>query len=101
MEKEIPFTGILSNSAEDNPGFHSIKQPELLYFCFLHLQTPFPHVLFPVVADFFNWNRVKIRYCDGASFAGDSEHKVNFYVLVLLKIEITLKYLMIVVQCEQ
>ncbi|WVY98335.1 hypothetical protein V8G54_030486 [Vigna mungo] len=44
MEKEIPFTGILSNSAEDNP-------------------------------DFFNWNRVKIRYCDGASFAGDSEHK--------------------------
>lgn len=27
-------------------------------------------------ADFFNWNRVKIRYCDGASFAGDSENKV-------------------------
>ncbi|XP_051145324.1 pectin acetylesterase 10-like isoform X2 [Andrographis paniculata] len=25
--------------------------------------------------DFFNWNRVKIRYCDGASFAGDSENK--------------------------
>ncbi|XP_052208875.1 pectin acetylesterase 9 [Diospyros lotus] len=22
--------------------------------------------------DFYNWNRVKIRYCDGASFAGDS-----------------------------
>ncbi|XP_027934380.1 pectin acetylesterase 12-like [Vigna unguiculata] len=44
MEKQIPFTGILSNSAEDNP-------------------------------DFFNWNRVKIRYCDGASFAGDSENK--------------------------
>lgn len=44
MEKQIPFTGILSNHAEENP-------------------------------DFFNWNRVKIRYCDGASFAGDSEHK--------------------------
>ncbi|XP_015939573.1 pectin acetylesterase 12 [Arachis duranensis] len=44
MEKEIPFTGILSNKAEQNP-------------------------------DFFNWNRVKIRYCDGASFAGDGEHK--------------------------
>ncbi|XP_057960980.1 pectin acetylesterase 12-like isoform X2 [Malania oleifera] len=41
MEKQIPFTGILSNRAEENP-------------------------------DFFNWNRVKIRYCDGASFAGDS-----------------------------
>lgn len=27
-------------------------------------------------ADFFNWNRVKVRYCDGASFAGDSENKV-------------------------
>ncbi|PSS08446.1 Pectin acetylesterase [Actinidia chinensis var. chinensis] len=24
---------------------------------------------------FFNWNRVKLRYCDGASFAGDSEDK--------------------------
>ncbi|KAJ6762470.1 PECTIN ACETYLESTERASE 12 [Salix purpurea] len=25
--------------------------------------------------DFFNWNRIKLRYCDGASFTGDSEHK--------------------------
>ncbi|XAR49222.1 hypothetical protein NMG60_11032341 [Bertholletia excelsa] len=25
--------------------------------------------------DFFNWNRAKVRYCDGASFAGDSEYK--------------------------
>ncbi|KAM7478563.1 hypothetical protein LguiA_026776 [Lonicera macranthoides] len=44
MEKQIPFSGILSNRAEENP-------------------------------DFFNWNRVKVRYCDGASFAGDSENK--------------------------
>ncbi|KAK4491328.1 hypothetical protein RD792_002064, partial [Penstemon davidsonii] len=44
FEKQIPFTGILSNKAEENP-------------------------------DFYNWNRVKIRYCDGASFAGDSENK--------------------------
>ncbi|EPS62193.1 hypothetical protein M569_12601, partial [Genlisea aurea] len=42
FEKVIPFTGILSNRAQDNP-------------------------------DFFNWNRAKIRYCDGASFAGDGE----------------------------
>ncbi|KAF8401199.1 hypothetical protein HHK36_012130 [Tetracentron sinense] len=41
MEKQIPFTGILSNKVEENP-------------------------------DFFNWNRVKLRYCDGASFTGDS-----------------------------
>ncbi|QHO46351.1 Pectin acetylesterase [Arachis hypogaea] len=25
MEKEIPFIGILSNKAEQNPGFHSIE----------------------------------------------------------------------------
>ncbi|KAK6116929.1 hypothetical protein DH2020_049304 [Rehmannia glutinosa] len=24
-------------------------------------------------ADFYNWNRIKIRYCDGASFTGDIE----------------------------
>ncbi|XP_051132951.1 pectin acetylesterase 10 [Andrographis paniculata] len=46
FEKLIPFTGVLSNKAEENP-------------------------------DFFNWNRVKIRYCDGASFAGDSEDKAT------------------------
>ncbi|GAU11395.1 hypothetical protein TSUD_343860 [Trifolium subterraneum] len=45
MEKEIPFTGILSNKPEENP-------------------------------DFFNWNRVKLRYCDGGSFAGDGEDQV-------------------------
>uniref|UniRef100_A0A453CH17 Pectin acetylesterase n=1 Tax=Aegilops tauschii subsp. strangulata TaxID=200361 RepID=A0A453CH17_AEGTS len=26
-------------------------------------------------ADFYNWNRVKIRYCDSASFAGDAFDK--------------------------
>ncbi|XP_027352132.1 pectin acetylesterase 3-like isoform X2 [Abrus precatorius] len=44
MEKQLPFTGILSNKAEENP-------------------------------DFFNWNRVKVRYCDGASFSGDSQNE--------------------------
>ncbi|CAJ1872141.1 unnamed protein product [Sphenostylis stenocarpa] len=44
MEKQLAFTGILSNKAEENP-------------------------------DFFNWNRVKVRYCDGASFSGDSQNK--------------------------
>ncbi|KAF8096673.1 hypothetical protein N665_0304s0036 [Sinapis alba] len=44
MEKQIPFTGILSDKASENP-------------------------------DFYNWNRVKIRYCDGASFMGDNENK--------------------------
>ncbi|CAN0926615.1 Pectin acetylesterase 5 [Linum grandiflorum] len=27
--------------------------------------------------DFFNWNRVKIRYCDGASFAGHPESELK------------------------
>ncbi|CAN1199907.1 Pectin acetylesterase 6 [Linum perenne] len=44
MEKVIPFTGILSEKAEENP-------------------------------DFFNWNRIKLRYCDGASFNGDSQNE--------------------------
>ncbi|XP_015570617.2 pectin acetylesterase 12 [Ricinus communis] len=44
MEKQLAFTGILSNKPQENP-------------------------------DFFNWNRVKLRYCDGASFSGDNENK--------------------------
>ncbi|PON76130.1 Pectinacetylesterase/NOTUM [Trema orientale] len=27
--------------------------------------------------DFFNWNKVKIRYCDGASFAGHSDNELK------------------------
>ncbi|OMO82296.1 Pectinacetylesterase [Corchorus olitorius] len=27
--------------------------------------------------DFYNWNRVKLRYCDGASFAGEGHDEVN------------------------
>lgn len=46
MERQIPFTGILSNKPEENP-------------------------------DFFNWNRVKIRYCDGASFAGEGHDEAS------------------------
>ncbi|KAI5430982.1 Pectin acetylesterase 2 [Lathyrus oleraceus] len=44
MEKQIPFIGILSSKAEENP-------------------------------DFYNWNRVKVRYCDGALFSGDSQNE--------------------------
>ncbi|ONK63019.1 uncharacterized protein A4U43_C07F10540 [Asparagus officinalis] len=44
MEKEIPFTGIMSDKREENP-------------------------------DFYNWNRVKVRYCDGASFTGEGYNR--------------------------
>ncbi|MBA0877419.1 hypothetical protein Goshw_009651 [Gossypium schwendimanii] len=27
--------------------------------------------------DFYNWNRVKLRYCDGASFAGEGQNEAN------------------------
>ncbi|XP_050139005.1 pectin acetylesterase 9-like [Malus sylvestris] len=43
MSKWKVFSGILSNNASLNPGIV-----------------------------FYNWNRVKLRYCDGASFAGDA-----------------------------
>ena len=37
--------------------------------------------LMTVMTDFYNWNRVKLRYCDGASFAGNSrfDNEVNFF----------------------
>ncbi|KAG2323221.1 hypothetical protein Bca52824_016434 [Brassica carinata] len=44
MEKQIPFTGILSDKAAENP-------------------------------DFYNWNKVKLRSCDGGSLMGDNENK--------------------------
>ncbi|KAL0288320.1 UNVERIFIED_CONTAM: Pectin acetylesterase 9 [Sesamum calycinum] len=29
--------------------------------------------------DFYNWNRVKLRYCDGASFAGDAKFQNGLF----------------------
>ncbi|KAG1371695.1 putative Pectin acetylesterase [Cocos nucifera] len=29
------------------------------------------------LGDFYNWNKVKVRYCDGASFAGEGEREVQ------------------------
>lgn len=88
MEKQIPFTGILSNRAEDNPGCFFV-----LSNLFIFLSIPvldFPHIVYTnnynvhtCISDFFNWNRVKVRYCDGASFTGDSENKVcELYIFI-------------------
>ncbi|KAL6531329.1 hypothetical protein OROHE_014398 [Orobanche hederae] len=49
MSNTEVFSGILSNNASLNPGFQWL--------------------------DFYNWNRVKLRYCDGASFAGDAVYR--------------------------
>lgn len=94
MEKQIPFSGILSNRAEENPG--SFLELRTQFIC-TNLTFPLPWPTKKIVisflpsyfltwggfsyADFFNWNRVKVRYCDGASFAGDSENKVGFSML--------------------
>lgn len=53
--------------------------------------TTFAYSWSGFIADFFNWNRVKLRYCDGASFAGDGEDKVGgtiwcFLIILLLPI---------------
>jgi hypothetical protein len=28
-------------------------------------------------ADFYNWNRVLVRYCDGGSFQGDADSPIQ------------------------
>ncbi|RLN35108.1 pectin acetylesterase 12-like [Panicum miliaceum] len=43
MERQLQFTGIMSNRPGENP-------------------------------DFYNWNRVKVRYCDGGFFTGDGSN---------------------------
>lgn len=40
--------------------------------------------MFFSVADFYNWNRVRLLYCDGASFTGNSENKVGDHLFMLL-----------------
>jgi hypothetical protein len=54
--------------------------------------------------DFYNWNKVRLRYCDGASFAGDSQFgngvnklacspsQTNFFFFFLKPVSITGKY---------
>ncbi|RLN30166.1 pectin acetylesterase 5-like [Panicum miliaceum] len=46
MERQVEFTGILSDDKSQNP-------------------------------DFYNWNKVKIRYCDGASFSGNVKDELQ------------------------
>ncbi|KAL0382363.1 UNVERIFIED_CONTAM: Pectin acetylesterase 9 [Sesamum calycinum] len=64
MSKVEDFSGILSNNASLNPLSavpSSVLTSDLSstgHACCLY---------------FYNWNRVKLRYCDGASFAGDAK----------------------------
>ncbi|KAL6209791.1 hypothetical protein ACLB2K_020730 [Fragaria x ananassa] len=57
MEKQLPFTGILSNKPEENPGLMIALAGS--HGCrFLQLEQG-------------------LRYCDGASFTGDSQNEVG------------------------
>lgn len=42
--------------------------------------------------DFFNWNRVKVRYCDGASFAGRPEAEFKVIIWLSLCVSTTRRY---------
>ncbi|KAL5981729.1 hypothetical protein ACLOJK_015792 [Asimina triloba] len=65
MEKVIPFTGILSNKAEENPGVLDLIR--CLFLCEKPVVEP------SSLLNFYNWNRVMIHYCNGASFMGEGE----------------------------
>lgn len=75
MERLIAFTGIMSSAAADNPG-PSISSPpppsrtlDQSVYAYAN-QTKWQRT------DFHSWNRVKIRYCDSGSFAGDAFDEV-------------------------
>ncbi|CAL5349134.1 unnamed protein product [Camellia sinensis] len=86
MNKLEVFSGILTNNASLNPegnlvnlGVAFLGLPKWDFLCFVcvwRFGKALKKLRFGKVAktaqDFYNWNRVKIRYCDGASFAGDA-----------------------------
>jgi len=53
-------------------------------------------------SDFFNWNKVKIRYCDGASFAGQPKSEVridftfdtNLYIFGFIYVDVFYKHIL-------
>ncbi|KAI3804599.1 hypothetical protein L1987_26274 [Smallanthus sonchifolius] len=61
---ELYFSGILSNRQDQNPSTY------LMFTTIFCVSCLFNNVLF---SDFYNWNRVYMRYCDGSSFTGDVE----------------------------
>ncbi|GJM91402.1 hypothetical protein PR202_ga07766 [Eleusine coracana subsp. coracana] len=60
MTKLEVFSGILSN----NPAMNPVRRDGDLH----RANTEFAQMF----TDFYNWNRAKLRYCDGGSFTGDS-----------------------------
>ncbi|KAL6615254.1 hypothetical protein ACP70R_037524 [Stipagrostis hirtigluma subsp. patula] len=93
MEKRIAFTGIMSSSPADNPeGGGWCNNVRTCRFRkgtrhgssgHMEKRIAFTGIMSSSPADnpdFYNWNRVKFRYCDGSSFASDGFDKGNeFY----------------------
>lgn len=93
MVKQLAFSGILANKPQFNPGaiYFLICQVFIhLNYLVLNLSSVFSlsklkyWSLFEF-SDFYNWNRVKVRYCDGASFTGDVEAVDPVSLLNLIK----------------
>ncbi|XLR50253.1 hypothetical protein S83_000925 [Arachis hypogaea] len=67
MDTQSGFYGILNNQQVYNPGWYIQSYTTHIH---IHIVLCYVMHLFP---DFYNWNRIKIRYCDGSSFTGDVE----------------------------
>lgn len=52
----------------------------LITFRYLHMILCLM-ILLLFISDFYNWNRVKVRYCDGASFTGEGHNRVGIVFL--------------------
>lgn len=90
MPKQFEFDGILSGTEQFNP---SMLQIPLFLDIMLEFSTldDLSQVLTNEMGqcqlpDFYNWNRVYVRYCDGASFTGDIEavdrvSRRNWYIV--------------------
>lgn len=74
MNKDFGFSGILGGKQSSNPGsyfYHFVYDSMILFLmCFDAMRL---NRIFIFFSDFYNWNRIKVRYCDGSSFTGDIE----------------------------
>ncbi|RZC19841.1 hypothetical protein D0Y65_006617 [Glycine soja] len=67
----MAISGGSSHESENNPK----ENPLMLWLTSGPGCSAFSGLVIEI--DFFNWNRVKVRYCDGASFSGDSQNEVE------------------------
>ncbi|KAL6496217.1 hypothetical protein OROGR_029475 [Orobanche gracilis] len=85
MEQQVQLFGILSHDPLQNPVFKWVPYlqcftlPEkcsdgnLIFTCSV-IYRSLAH------SDFFNWNKVKIRYCDGSSFSSHPDNEFRFKI---------------------